>query len=418
MRYFRRQEFYRTREPVWHFRPASEAIHQILALREKLGVHEWEATPPGAGLAFFCRNCHRWSNRSQEPHARRLLEVGECNHYIDPRNGECYCSYTKFDKAALLKRRDDAGCDRREEEEDEDSEEEEDEEEEPQDPFLLDWDEQGNPVIRADNMENPIVPAAQKTSKGVHERRFLSQALTVMGPARPQSLPCGGEPLRELDMFGMWYRLKRNFYGLCVFCGNLTVVEQRKLTTFGLSCLNHDEALPPQPHHPLQLARTHVCAACGTHDDAFLAGQIIRVYDEHYHTFEARARISVFHSPPGSQIPLCKVHMSALARLIPTTQIGYKGASNVYPVALVAVLEALKAYSDRQRGAPRSVARPAPAPTRNTPWGRLERLVTASAAPPELVLVFMRGERELTAVDLALLTAAEQAHAAAPTPRE
>ncbi len=298
VRYFRRQEYYRTREPVWHRRPIEEAVRQVRALNERLSVHPWEPTPPGVGVAFFCRSCHRWSTRIQEVKMHRLWEVGECNHYVDPRNGESYCRSTKYDKAALMRRRDDAGCDRREEQpdapsSDSDDEEDNNEEDDEEDPFLLDWDDEGNPIITRDQIRNPVVGATETRNPAAHERRYLSQALTMIGPMRTYGDPCGAHPLREVDMLGLWYRLKKNFYGLCVICGNLTVVEQRKLTPIGLNCGNHDEYVAPKPGHPLILARPAVCAACGTDDDAFLAGHVIRVYDEEYHTME---------------VPLCKVH--------------------------------------------------------------------------------------------------------------
>lgn len=231
----------------------------------------------------------------------RLWEVGECNHYVDPRDGESYCRSTKFDKAALIKRRDDAGCDRREEQPDtpstEDDDDDDDEgaddgEDDEEDPFLLDWDDEGNPIITRDQIRNPVVGDAVTRKPAAHERRYLSQALTMIGPMRTHAPPCGTHPLREVDMLGLWYRLKKNFYGLCVICGNLTVVEQRKLTPIGLNCGNHDEHVPAKPKHPLILARPTVCAACGTDADAFLAGHVIRVYDEEYRTME---------------VPLCKV---------------------------------------------------------------------------------------------------------------
>jgi hypothetical protein len=391
VRYFRRQEFYRSREPVWHRRPIEEAVRQVRALNERLGVQPWEATPPGAGVAFFCRSCHRWSTRVQEVRMQRLWEVGECNHYVDPRDGESYCKWTKFDKAALIKRRDDAGCDRREEQPDETSSDEEDDAgnvDNADDPFLLDWDDEGNPIITGERTHNPVMDNAPHPTPATHERRFLSQALTMIGPMRVYAPPCGTNPLREVDMLGLWYRLKKSFYGLCVICGNLTMVDQRKLTPIGLVCGNHDEHVPRPPAHPLILDRPRVCAACGTDADAWMAGHVIRVYDEEYQMME---------------VPLCKVHLGALARVIPVSQIGFQRASNVYPVALAQVCVVLRAFTARQRPPRPSVEAPAPLSVRE----RLKRVVEAGVAPPALQILFMRGETMLSPVDFARLAMAE-----------
>lgn len=394
VRYFRRQEYYRSREPVWHRRPVDEAVRQLRALNERLLVHPWEPTPPGVGLCFFCRSCHRWSTRVQEMRMHRLWEVGECNHYVDPRSGESYCRCTKFDKAALMRRRDDAGCDRREEQPDETSSDEEDDDDDEahaqggeDEAFLLDFDDEGNPILTGDQVHNPVVAAAAPRAPATHERRFLSQALTMIGPMRAYGPPCGATPLREVDMIGLWYRLKKSFYGLCVICGNLTVVEQHKLSAIGLVCGNHDEFVRAPLPHPLLLDRPRVCAACGTDPDAFMAGHVIRVYDEEYQTME---------------VPLCKVHLGALARVIPVSQIGFQRASNVYPVALAQVCEVLKVYTARQRA-----PRPEPAVLVLTPRERLKRVVDAGGASPALQILFMRGETMLSPVDHARLAEAE-----------
>ena len=397
VRFFRRQEWYRTREPVIHLRPANEGILQVHALRRRLGVEPWEPTPPEAGKFSVCRHCSRWSAFIQEPNAKRLWEVGETKHYIDPRDGECYCSYSKFPKHALVGRREAAGCDRREEREEEDEEEEEPEEEVAVE--ALDYDEDGMPILTANvRVENPMAPAPEIKT---HDRRLLSQALTNMGSSKAIT-SCGGQPLRPIDMIGVWYRVKRGFYGLCSFCGNLVAVEQRKVTPWGLNCGNHDQLAITAPggHNPLILNKEIVCAACGTGDDAFLALQVIRLFDERYNTFE---------------VPLCKVHMGVLSRLGPTLTIGHQNATNMYPIALLDVFEPLRLHGLRQRArAPIPlIMLPKPEPLPVMPWQRLERLIDMGARMDQrLLIVYGMGEQRayFTALDLRALDEAEQGH--------
>jgi hypothetical protein len=227
VRYFRRQEYYRL-ETAYHFRPADEAVRQFLALRRRLHLEDWEETPPAAGIAFVCRHCSRWATGVQLD--GRLLEVGESEHSLNLLDGDCYCPYAKFDKKGLIQSRNTAGCDERpdhasggahneaaedgEEEEGAPEEEEEEEEEEAEanveaDVAQVEFDAQGLPVLPANvQLANAAADVATKRL-ATHDRRLLSQALTSLGPSRSTlTQSCGGQPLRAVDMVGLWYKAR------------------------------------------------------------------------------------------------------------------------------------------------------------------------------------------------------------------
>jgi hypothetical protein len=59
------------------------------------------------------------------------------------------------------------------------------------------------------------------------------------------------KPLLRIQMgHGVWKTVKNSLDGLCVYCGCLVHIEDRKMTSYGISCLRH--ALPCYPlAHPI-----------------------------------------------------------------------------------------------------------------------------------------------------------------------
>lgn len=272
--------------------------------------------------------------------------MGESDHSLNLRDGDCYCPYAKFDKKGLLQSRARAGCDVRppthpkgEEDEEEEEEDDEDDEAGEADVNQVEFDAQGLPVIPA-NIQLANAAAADLATKrlATHARRLLSQALTSLGPNRSTlTQSCGGQPLRAVDMVGLWYKVKHQFYGLCVHCANLTTVTQPKIGPLGLDCgrcddkkrrLCIDPAFAP-PRHPLILDHKVACAACRA---MYVTNMVVRVYDEAYHTYE---------------LPLCRIHLGAISKLGPVMTIGVRNAPMVYPLPLAETLDALAAYDVR-----------------------------------------------------------------------
>ena len=140
--------------------------------------------------------------------------------------------------------------------------------------------------------------------------------------------------------------MKHQFYGLCVYCANLTMVTQAKISPLGLDCGRCNEGprkrlqLPPTPtpRHPLVLDHKVPCAACR---HVYVTNTVVRVYDETYRTFE---------------VPLCRVHLGAISKLGPVLTIGVRHAPMVYPLPLAETLEALAAYDVRTAWAAASKA--------------------------------------------------------------
>lgn len=70
-------EYYK-QEQVFHL-PLSYAKKQIYALRQLLGIEDWEPTPPLLGFAYQCSGCHKFANAVIEPidplQKSRLLAV-------------------------------------------------------------------------------------------------------------------------------------------------------------------------------------------------------------------------------------------------------------------------------------------------------------------------------------------------------
>jgi hypothetical protein len=140
--------------------------------------------------------------------------------------------------------------------------------------------------------------------------------------------------------------VKHQFYGLCVYCANLTMVTQAKISPLGLDCGRCNEgprkrlhlSQAPPPRHPLVLDHKVACAACR---DVYVTNTVIRVYDETNHTFE---------------VPLCRIHLGAISKLGPVLTIGVRHAPMVYPLPLAETLEALAAYDVRTAWAAASKA--------------------------------------------------------------
>lgn len=101
--------------------------------------------------------------------------------------------------------------------------------------------------------------AAGKGTKDFSLTKYYNQlrnaCLTLQAPDRAR---CGVEPLALVDLVGVWYNVNGFYYGLCCYCGNVTSVAQEKITQQGLlSCMNHWHAdYHPDHAHAKIMARS------------------------------------------------------------------------------------------------------------------------------------------------------------------
>lgn len=347
-RFFRRQEFYRYENTI-QCRPTSEAQRQLLALRDKLGVEPWEATPPRAGLAAYCRHCYRWATVVRLPGSASALGASE--HYNQLLDGDVYCPLARkhldpepeneadeLPPLTELLGEEGGGGD------DDDNVEAEleivDEHEED-----VDEDDDGDP-----EEEDGAEPRSRRRGQGegpdTRDRRQLSQLLAPLMPSKTIVKTCADHPLVFVDLVGVWFRLlNRGFFGLCVYCGELTSVAPSRVTAAGLTCGNHSmvpasasskgrgkkQALRAEVlvdvtwRHPLVLDEPVRCIACGHH----FTNVVVRVFDAHYKVWE---------------LPLCHVDRGLLTTaLAPQLSAGRDtGKNGFYPLALHDVLDVFR----------------------------------------------------------------------------
>lgn len=537
------------------FRPVAEAQRQLTLLRDTLAIEPFEPTPPELGVALLCTSCWRWATAIQEapshvvpdfdivlaadlvrrrrpipkkeerrcarlrqiqtdeaarlgrptalpPGALPLVEVGESSHFLDLRDGACYCERGKPEKTALANQRrattltqtdvPDAHGARQAarsvvsspspppprlsqsiESEDEDDDDEEggedsssDEEIEldlapvSEDDDVMDLADarsimQIARIVTRDDAAGATTPgsaketAAGKKKKkkrsdappplsrfvGAHERHMimLPDAHLTQG-----ARGCANEPLLAVDMVGIWYRVAGAYYGLCCYCGNLTRVAAEKMTSRGLSCMNHVhmELGERHPHitgfapaHPDRMARHGMllrrpvrCAAC---PGLYTTTTVVRVFDAVYRVYE---------------LPLCRVHIGVISRLAPLLAAGRRESGRaIAPIPLIDVLVAIgnsRAHvkrREKQRSAAatpsgKSKAAAAAAATTTTPPKRpgntramFARLVASprlqaalAACTPEIrdafsILYVMGGQARFETADSAVVAAVSAA---------
>jgi len=340
---------------------------------------------------------------------RAPLEIGGADCWVAVESGERYCRYGKYAKETLTQQRDSARRAQREvdnaSDDDDDDEDDDGDEEDDDDDEEVDNDDAAyaadmqylellDPTVRADNADDfgllmtdapavlsqrhlaraaaaiaarqqqqaqaaaaaasagPEIPATEKKKK-VALRTYTTDVIkaTMQPVLKPQPRPtCRNDSLLAIDLVGVWYSVGRHLYGLCCYCGDLTTVENEKIITHGLSCMNHPHAaafrldhphmqatLPLDPNttsnidhtadsdregqanpavdlmerlrrrHPLILDHPVPCAFC----HCYLTRTVVREIDA---VFCVRERA------------LCRVCLGALRHHIPIAQIGHAAA--------------------------------------------------------------------------------------------
>lgn len=385
------------------------------------GCHRWATAQRPAPLwvtchydaAAFQEATRKWEAAHNTPmtvhhSVAAPRDLGASDHMFDLRDGERYCVRSKRPKTQLLEQRNNANAamqataaaDRRnasgsteadasggrdsdsDDGEDEDGEEEEEEEAaaDEDDDLDLQFDAHGLPVLRA-MPPNPLAgedeaapgprASAHQTQRAIAKRlrdnasRLLEQlgnAVLKCEEARADVHTCSKTPLLSVDLVGVWFQRGAVTWGHCVYCGDLTTVEDGKITNLGLSCMNHAHAEFPHDHphtlaftppavsalrlsekHPQVLDQPVACAFCRRYQTK----EVVYVYDGAYRCFA---------------VPLCKVDLGAVRGLAPTLQIGRQGGVAVEPMFLGDVVRDLIAQGNRRAAGNARQAARAPAP--------------------------------------------------------
>lgn len=367
--YFRLFTEYRTEQLV--VRPIGEALRIQTALRNRLNLLPSETSPADLGTSLYCRHCQAFkrplknapfwieleydekrsaafSHAAQQANGRLLtvddfvhpsIEMGLSHHIFDLRTGQRYCGHSSSSPPDLSRKKTERKKKKREFE--------------------------------------------TKREKRREKRRWTSSVLgNLMGAITGyyEKGTCKTDPLIVTNLVGLWYRRGDLFHGHCVYCGDLTLVKNEKMTNYGLSCMNHPHAefaldsphhlafsalrmtqfgkagkssiLCPQiragkflnrealqeelremggvVRHPHLLDHRTTCALCGH----FQTQYVIRVFDEEYRLYE---------------VPLCKVDLGLLRNQLPLLQLGRKHANAVEPISLHILQQELRVILGRSK---------------------------------------------------------------------
>ncbi len=230
----------------------------------------------------------------------------------------------------------------------------------------------------------PLTQKKKNSAIRAETTRMLHRTMASVLKTLPR-MTCRADPLVTVDMVGIYFCRGGGLYGLCVYCGDLTAVQNEKIMSHGLSCMNHGHsgAFPMEHHHTLatlplvpgmhnyaslqratpasalltqraqrsvaeqaspvmdireRLLRRHPfvldtavpCMYCRS----YLTRTVIRVIDFEFQTVE---------------MALCKVCMGALHSFAPTLTIGHHNGKMAEPMAIGVVLKELEHSAGSRR---------------------------------------------------------------------